>query len=149
MQDNKENIQQLAQRWSQLSVHSFEQLVDFIRDTHYVAQSIMSRAVNRSLTLRNWLVGYYIVEFEQNGEDRAKYGEQLLERLAERVNIEGINITTLKYSRLFYQYYPYIADSLQIEKSATASHQLFKKYDSVAPIGKIWGGVAEIHHAGR
>lgn len=60
MQDNKENIQQLAQRWSQLSVHSFEQLADFIRDTHYVAQSIASRAINRSLTLRNWLVGYYM-----------------------------------------------------------------------------------------
>ncbi len=132
MQDNKENIQQLAQRWSQLSVHSFEQLADFIRDTHYVAQSIASRAINRSLTLRNWLVGYYIVEFEQNGEDRAKYGEQLLEHLAERVNIEGINITTLKYSRLFYQYYPYIADSLQIEKSATASHQLGSKSTTVS-----------------
>ncbi|MDR1022722.1 MAG: hypothetical protein LBL94_05565 [Prevotellaceae bacterium] len=29
-------------------------------------------AVNSHLTMRNWLVGFYIVEFEQNGEDRAK-----------------------------------------------------------------------------
>ena len=35
-------------------------------------------AVNIHLTVRNWLIGYYIVEFEQNGEDRAKYGTELL-----------------------------------------------------------------------
>ena len=132
MLTHNENIQQLARQWNQLSVHSFEQLADFVRDTHHVAQGIASRAINRSVTLRNWLIGYYIVEFEQKGEDRAKYGDQLLERLAERVNTEGINITTLKYSRLFYQYYPYIADSLQIEKSATASHQLGTKSATVS-----------------
>lgn len=31
--------------------------------------------MNASLTIRNWLVGAYLVEFEQEGEDRAKYGE--------------------------------------------------------------------------
>ena len=35
---------------------------------------------------RNWLIGYYIVEFEQHGKDRAEYGSQLLKKLEERVN---------------------------------------------------------------
>ena len=35
-------------------------------------------AVNQALVLRNWLIGAYIVEFEQNGTDRAKYGTRLL-----------------------------------------------------------------------
>ncbi len=39
------------------------------------------QAVNFHLTLRNWLVGYYIVEYEQNGQDRAQYGQGLLNSL--------------------------------------------------------------------
>jgi hypothetical protein len=45
-------------------------------------QAGAARAVNRHLTLRNWFIGAYIVEFEQNGEDRASYGQELLPRLA-------------------------------------------------------------------
>jgi hypothetical protein len=60
------------------------------------------------------------VEYEQNGEDRAKYGEQLLARLAERVNEKGINVTTLEQSRRFYMYYPKLLSELEGPKSATA-----------------------------
>ena len=41
-------------------------------------------------TMRNWLIGYYIVEFEQHGKDRAEYGSQLLKKLEERVNRKGL-----------------------------------------------------------
>ena len=41
-------------------------------------QEQAAHAVNLALTARNRLIGYYIVEFEQHGEDRAEYGEQLL-----------------------------------------------------------------------
>ena len=33
--------------------------------------------------MRNWLIGYYIVEYEQNGKDRAEYGAKLLKKLEE------------------------------------------------------------------
>ncbi len=150
MQDNKENIQQLAQRWNQLSFHSFDQLADFIRNTHYAAQGIASRAINRSITLRNWLIGYYIVEFEQNGTDRAKYGDQLLMRLEESMNIEGLNLTTLKYSRLFYLTYPQVADYLIDGKSATASHQLHEKrattsHQFITPADKLVNNLSFSH----
>lgn len=36
-------------------------------------------AINTHLTVRNWQIGFYIVEYEQNGEDRAKYGAKLLQ----------------------------------------------------------------------
>lgn len=39
-------------------------------------------AVNRAVTVRNWCFGIFIVEYEQNGEDRAQYGERLIERLS-------------------------------------------------------------------
>lgn len=62
---------------------NFESLVGQINQVHDVMQAQAAHAINLTLTARNWLVGHYIVEFEQNGEDRAKYGEKLLNRLAE------------------------------------------------------------------
>ena len=53
-------------------------------------QAQAAHAVNLALTARNWLIGYYIVEFEQNGEDRAAYGEQLLKKLESRMNTKGL-----------------------------------------------------------
>ena len=42
-----------------------------------------ARAVNAIMTATYWEIGRRIVEFEQGGEARAGYGEQLLERLAD------------------------------------------------------------------
>jgi predicted nuclease of restriction endonuclease-like (RecB) superfamily len=55
------------------------------------------------------LFGYYIVEFEQNGEERAAYGAQLLARIAERCkNIKGIDERSLRNFRTFYLNYSYL-----------------------------------------
>lgn len=64
------------------------------------------KAVNINLTLRNWLFGFYIVEFEQNGEDRAKYGEKLLHNLAAKLQIRGLTAPELSRCRQFYNTYP-------------------------------------------
>ena len=58
--------------------------------------------INRSVTARAWLTGYYIVEYEQHGKDRAKYGEGLLKRLVERLNDDSFGLASLKNYRLFY-----------------------------------------------
>lgn len=56
---------------------NFEALVKHISTIQSTLQAQAAHAVNLALTARNWLMGCYIVEFEQNGEDRAAYGEQL------------------------------------------------------------------------
>jgi hypothetical protein len=61
---------------------SYELLISSIAEVHARTQAGAAGVVNRYLTLRNWFIGAYIVEFEQNGEDRASYGQQLLPRLA-------------------------------------------------------------------
>lgn len=66
-------------------------------------------AVNTHLTVRNWLVGFYIVEFEQAGEDRAKYGAKLLQNLADAFDEEGLSYRNLKLYRQFYNTYPQIS----------------------------------------
>jgi len=51
---------------------NFELLVNTIQQTHNQLQQSAIKSVNKQLTIRNWLVGCYIVEFEQKGLDRAK-----------------------------------------------------------------------------
>mgnify|MGYP002772005128 FL=1 len=91
--------------WSS-TFHSFSDLASIIQTTHDAAQSSAIRAINRMQTMRNWLIGYYIVEFEQHGKDRAEYGTQLLKKLEEQVNRKGLNVTLFQTSRNFYNLYP-------------------------------------------
>ena len=53
-----------------------------------------------------WLTGYYIVEYEQHGADRAKYGTGLLKKLAARLNNSNFALPSLKNYRAFYKVYP-------------------------------------------
>ncbi len=92
--------------------HSFVELTHVIQSTHDAAQTCAVKAINRMQTMRNWLIGYYIVEFEQHGKDRAEYGSQLLKKLEERVNRKGLNVTLFKNARNFYLLYPQIVDNL-------------------------------------
>ena len=49
------------------------------------------KAVNASLTLRNWLIGWHIAEYELNGEDRSEYGQQLFTVLAQELTGLGLS----------------------------------------------------------
>ena len=87
----------------------FNQLTTNIRTTSNTLRSFAGKAINQFLTVRNWLIGYYIVTFEQKGEDRAQYGEKLLQSLAKELKEEGLSFTNLKMYRQFFQTYPQIA----------------------------------------
>jgi hypothetical protein len=69
-------------------------------------------AVNAHLTIRNWLIGFYIFEYEQNGEDRAGYGTKLLQNLADGFKEEGLSHRNLRLYRQFYLTYPQIGDCI-------------------------------------
>ncbi len=91
---------------------NFDYLIHTIQDTHLYLQAVAAKAINTPMTIRNWLFGYYIVEFEQNGEDRAKYGDNLLIELAEASNIQGLSLTNLKIFRQFFRLYPEIGQTV-------------------------------------
>ncbi|MCD2424856.1 PDDEXK nuclease domain-containing protein [Niabella pedocola] len=93
-------------------MNDFKQLITAIEQVHQRLQAEAAGAVNRALTLRNWLIGYYIVEFEQKGYERATYGQQLLEKIAATVKINGISATNLKLFRQFYLAYPQISQTV-------------------------------------
>ena len=108
--------------WSK-TLHSFNDLASIVQTTHDAAQSSTVKAINRMQTMRNWLIGYYIVEFEQHGKDRAEYGTQLLKKLEERVDRKGVNVTLLQMSRNFYKLYPQMVNLfVPNQKYSTASN---------------------------
>lgn len=75
----------------ELHALNFEQLVGAIRQVHDELSAQASRAVNASLTLRNWLIGLYVEEYERHGVDRVDYGEKLMDRLAECLTKNGVS----------------------------------------------------------
>lgn len=91
----------------------FDKLVISIQNTHEELQRSAVKAVNQALTVRNWLIGLYIVEFEQKGEDRAKYGERLLPELSESIKIRGLSVTNLRLCRQFYTAYPHLFSAVK------------------------------------
>lgn len=102
----------LPDNWQEETSFSFDHLSELVLQLHDSAYSATVKAINRFATIRNYVIGFYIVEYEQHGNDRAKYGDRLLKRLAESVNKRGINETILKNCRRFYLTYPQIKDYL-------------------------------------
>jgi len=94
---------------------NYNNLIHNIETTHSVLQTSVAKAINRGLTIRNWLIGYYIVEFEQNGQDRAKYGDTLIRNIEANIKdkgIKGLSFTNLNTYRKFYIIYPQIVQAV-------------------------------------
>ena len=97
---------------------TFEELVRSIREVDRDLAAQAKRAVNVNATLRNWAIGCYIVEYEQRGADRARYGERLLADLSARLVQDGVSRAEereLRRYRQFYQTYPQIREALSPE----------------------------------
>ena len=112
---------------------SFEQLAQKIITIDDSVRGVAVKTINQAVTLRNWMIGCYIVEYEQNGSDRAKYGDNLLKSLEKRIEQKGLNVTLFQLSRLFYRDYPHIG-TLVSTNYATTLHNL--------PLSEIYATVS-------
>ena len=100
----------------------FERLVELCRLTHEEARRSAVQAAERSLVVRNWLIGRYIVEYEQQGSDRAEYGRQTLKNLSEALRSRigrGFSVRSLEQYRRFYLQFEGLVP--QLRKSQTLS----------------------------
>ena len=95
----------------------FEHLVGLCRRAHQETQRSTARAVDRYLVTRNWLFGWYIVEYEQSGADRAEYGAALIKRLADKLTIRGCSSRSLALSCKFYRCYSEILQTPSAQSS--------------------------------
>jgi predicted nuclease of restriction endonuclease-like (RecB) superfamily len=94
-----------------IELSGISDLIQAIQDTNQFFLGKVQRQVNTSLTLRNWVIGYYIAEYEQQGKDRAEYGETLYAKIAEKlkaVNLGSIRERHLYICKNFYLTYPQI-----------------------------------------
>lgn len=108
---------------------TFKELISSIRQIHFELEAQVGKAVNISLTLRNWIIGYYIRNYEQNGSDRAEYGEQLLLTLSNKLveaGMERVSDRELRRYRAFTMAYPQIWES-PTPKLQVPSKQLVEK----------------------
>jgi predicted nuclease of restriction endonuclease-like (RecB) superfamily len=93
----------------------FQSLVSAIAKIDHQLVIQAGKAVNVSLTVRNWLIGLYIAEYKLRGSDRARYGENLLSELAAQLtqrNVSNCNRRQLYRYLRFYRLYPQIAGTL-------------------------------------
>ena len=114
-------------------------LIQNIDSTCETTQSEAIRSVSKGLTIRNWLIGYYIVEFEQNGKDRATYGDKLIENIAKNLSHKkGMSKTNLKLFKIFYITYPQIGQTVsdQFKIEHKKSHTISEK-SLLVPIEKL------------
>jgi hypothetical protein len=101
-----------------IQINNISELTSIIEETHKYFVNQVQKQVNVALTLRNWLIGCYIVEYEQNGKDRASYGKALISRLSAHLkqrNLKGFSEIALRLNRSFYLAYPQIQQTLSVE----------------------------------
>ena len=90
-------------------------LVDDIKTILHRAKSKVYQTINHTMTQTYWEIGKRIVEEEQAGETRAKYGKEIIKTLSLELSKEfgkGFSVRNLEQMRKFYIAFP---------KSQTAS----------------------------
>jgi predicted nuclease of restriction endonuclease-like (RecB) superfamily len=122
------------------AVFDFRALVTAIRKVHEHLVAQAGRAVNISLTLRNWLIGAYIAEYELRGADSATYGESLLTELAKRLtNLKVSNCSRRQLYRYlrFYRLYPEIVGTLPPQLQEQLPNGFLKSHKGRHEVEKV------------
>jgi predicted nuclease of restriction endonuclease-like (RecB) superfamily len=107
-------------------IENIQVLTTQIVEVHQYFKNYALRQVNNALTFRNWMIGYSIVVYEQDGNDRAAYGEKTLKVLSDRLSekgIKGFSDRNLRLCRQFYVEYPMIWQLLTAKLQLTEKQQ--------------------------
>lgn len=114
---------------------NYHSLVSLCGQTHEAMQRQAARSINIGLVVRNWFFGWYIVEYQQNGSDRAEYGERFVDALSEKLKgqgIKGCSTTALRNYRTFYQHHLPIRQTLSGELGNMMSDNGLKIHPTVS-----------------
>jgi predicted nuclease of restriction endonuclease-like (RecB) superfamily len=107
------------------------------------ARRASARVVNAIMTATYWKVGQRIVEFEQRGKERAKYGEQLLERLSDDLTARfgrGFSVDNLELMRRFYHAYQsgQISETLSRNSEPTVISETQPRKLEIGDLAKVF-----------
>lgn len=95
-------------------MNNFVKTDDILKDMCGIIESSQKaayQAVNTTLVRRNWLLGYRIASEEMQGEERAKYGAEIIKKLSKELSAEygkGFTKSNLYSFYSFYKTYPEI-----------------------------------------
>jgi len=133
--DSKKRTHPILRRpVAQTSSLNIDSLVQNIVQVHEQLKFRAAKAVDIHLTMRNWLIGCRIREYELRGRDRAAYGERLFGILADKLTRKGVancDRRQLYRYRDFYLAFPKIV--------GTASPQLLRLLPGKTPLNrKVW-----------
>ena len=90
------------------NIEIYQKLVDSIGNTIESARQRAIQAVNNELLRANWEIGKYIVEYEQDGKEKAEYGSSLLTNLSKDLKSrfgKGFSKSNIYLMRQFYLKY--------------------------------------------
>jgi hypothetical protein len=130
-----------ARACSALGVSDFGALVRALSSVHEQLRRVAVSSVNRMLTVRNWLFGYYIVQFEQKGADRAEYGAAIFTRLSEKLRalgVRGCSVSALRDYRQFYAVYPQLGAVVLQEVKAIAAERIHQSPPGELTADPFW-----------
>ncbi len=131
MIDNKRYEKDVTTEHTENTEVNFISLIGLFEHTQIAMQSQAAKSVDIALVVRNWLFGWYIVEYQQQGSDRASYGKKLLKKLSEQLTQrigKGFSVDNLELMRKFYTGYADIKQvlpftSLPLSISETVSRK--------------------------
>ncbi|GHU83299.1 DUF1016 domain-containing protein [Bacteroidia bacterium] len=112
---------------------SYRELLERISRRYVEGQTQAVRSVNEAIIETNWNIGQYIVEYEQGGNPKAKYGSKLLVNLSRDLTLlhgRGFSRPNLNYMRLFYLRFP-ICEKLSHKLSWSHYFELVKIDDEL------------------
>jgi len=115
------------------NIKSYRELLEHISRKYVEGQAQAIRSVNETIVETNWQIGKYIVEYEQEGNPKAKYGSKLLETLSRDLTLlhgRGFSRPNLNNMRLFYLRYP-ICQTLSDKLSWSHYCELIKVSDDI------------------
>ncbi len=90
------------------NIEIYQKLIDSIGSTIEGARQRAIQAVNNELLRANWEIGKYIVEYEQQGNEKAEYGSSLLTNLSKDLKSrfgKGFSKSNIYLMRQFYLKY--------------------------------------------
>ena len=106
------------------------------------ARSITARQINLVQLMTFYAIGRWIVEVEQQGESRAKYGRQIIKNLSEAMNTQfgrGFSVDTLENARKFYQtYQDRISETVFRKFAVEKSETVFRLFEETLPFTLPW-----------
>lgn len=116
-------------------------LTQNIQSINGVLHDNAAKAINKCVTARNWLIGYCIMNYEQHGEDRAKYGERILQTLADQLHEDNLSYRNLRLYRQFYIAFPELKDC--VAHYALSAGAIWQPLDAISQISennpdRIW-----------